>query len=280
MKSAARTSTGFPGRLAHITNGTGGVGAAPGMVSMSSISSFAETRTVSRSGRTNSRTEAAVLVVGNDLDAAEDIRLHLQAEGLPVWLAQSTREALRAARAARPAVIVVDRAPQGEDGLSIVETLRREGDFTPVLMVGPPSSVDDRINGFKAGADQFLVKPFDPRELSARVEALLRRASDPRSRLQVGDLEMDLVERTVRAAGRSVELFPTEFKLLEYLMRHPGQRLSRAKLLEDVWNSKYDARSNVVDVQVGNLRRKLDPTGERQYIVSIRTIGFMLKDDD
>ena len=112
-----------------------------------------------------------------------------------------------------------------------------------------------------------------------RVEALLRRANDPRARLQQGDLEMDLVERTVRCAGRQVDLLPTEFKLLEYLMRRPGQALSRAKLLEDVWNSKYDARSNVVDVQIGNLRRKLDPTGERQYIVSVRAIGFRLRDD-
>ena len=106
---------------------------------------------------------------------------------------------------------------------------------------------------------------------------MLRRAAALRARSQFGDLEMDLVERTVRCAARLVELLPTEFKLLEYLMRHPGQTLSRAKLLEDVWNSKYDVRSNVVDVQIGNLRRKLDPTGERKYIVSIRAIGFMLK---
>jgi two-component system, OmpR family, response regulator len=181
---------------------------------------------------------------------------------------------LRAARSGWPSVLVVDRAVNGEDGLSIIEILRLEGNFTPILVVGPPSSVDERINGLKAGADDCLVKPFDARELAARVEAVLRRTSDPRTRLEFGDLEMDLVERNVRCAGRSVDL---EFKLLEYMMRRPGQAVSRAKLLEDVWNSKFDARSNVVDVHIGNLRRKLDPIGERQYIVSVQAIGFKLK---
>jgi len=218
-----------------------------------------------------------VLLVGNDLDAADEIRFHLQASGHPVWLSQTTHDALRAARSGWPSVLVVDRAVNGEDGLSIVETLRREGNFTPILVVGPPSSVDERINGLKAGADDYLVKPFDARELAARVEAVLRRAGDPRARLEFGELEMDLVERKVRCAGRSVDLLPTEFKLLEYMMRRPGQAVSRAKLLEDVWNSKFDARSNVVDVHIGNLRRKLDPIGERQYIVSVRAIGFKLK---
>jgi two-component system, OmpR family, response regulator len=245
-------------------------------MSVSSIQT--ENSGVSRFRRTNSRTDTTVLVAMNDLEVADEIRFHLQAGGHPVWLSQTTRDALTTARSHRPSVIVLDRVLNGEDGLSVVETLRREENFTPVLMVGPPSSVDDRIRGFKAGADQFLVKPFDVRELTARVEALLRRARDPRSKLRFGDVEMDLVERTVRCAGRSVDLLPTEFKLLEYLMRHPGQPLSRAKLLEDVWNSRFDTRSNVVDVQIGNLRRKLDPTGERQHIVSIRAIGFVLKD--
>ena len=220
-----------------------------------------------------------MLVVGNDLKAAEDIRFHLQAGGHPVWLSQTTREALRTARSGWPTAVVIDRDLDGEDGLQVVETLRREGNHIPALILGAKASVDDRIDGFKAGADQYLAKPFDVRELAVRVEALLRRANDPRARLQQGDLEMDLVERTVRCAGREVDLLPTEFRLLEYLMRRPGQALSREKLLEDVWHSKYDARSNVVDVQIGNLRRKLDPTGERQYIASVRAIGFKLRDE-
>lgn len=241
--------------------------------------SFANDQDVSRSNDPRGEAEAAVLLVGNDLDLAEEMRVQLQAGGYPVWLARTPREGLSAARAGRPAVLVVDGTPNDEDGLSIVETLRHEGNFTPVLMVGPPT-VDDRIKGFKAGADQYLAKPFDARELEARVEALLRRGAEPRAtRLQVGELELDLVERTVRAAGRSVDLLPTEFKLLEYLMRRPGQAVSRAQLLEDVWHSKFAARTNVVDVQVGNLRRKLDPLGERQYILSVRSIGFMLQNE-
>ena len=234
---------------------------------------------VSKFGPTKRRGDAAVLLVGSDLDVADEIRLHLQAGGHPVRLSQTTRDALRAARSGWPSVLVVDRALNGEDGLSVVETLRSEADLTPVLVIGPPSSVDERIHALKAGADDYLVKPFDVRELAARVEAVLRRASAPRGTLKVGDLEMDLVERKVRCAGRSIDLLPTEFKLLEYLLRRPGQTLSRAKLLEDIWNSKYDVRSNVVDVQVGNLRRKFDPTGERQYILSVRAIGFKLKDE-
>jgi two-component system, OmpR family, response regulator len=231
--------------------------------------------------RAHRGSDAAVLLVGADLDVAEEIRFQLQADGHPVWFSQTTREALRAARSGWPSVLVVDRALEGgEDGLLVVETLRQEGNFIPVLVVSPPSSADDRIREFKAGADQYLAKPFDVRELAARVEALLRRATDPRARLQLGDLEMDLVERTVRCAGRRVDLLPTEFKLLEYLMRRPGQALSRAKLLEDIWNSRYDDRSNVVDVQIGNLRRKLDPTGERQYIVNVRGFGFKLRDNN
>ena len=224
------------------------------------------------------RSQDGVLLVGADADVAEDIRFRLQSGGHPVRVSQTIREALRAARSGWPSVLVVERVLQGgQDGLTIVETLRREGNFLPVLVVGPPSSADDRIREFKAGADQYLAKPFDVRELVARVEALLRRAADPRARLQCGDIEMDLVERTVCCAGRPVDLLPTEFKLLEYLMRHPDQALSRAKLLEDVWSSRYDARSNVVDVQTGNLRRKLDPSGERRYIVNVRGFGFRLK---
>jgi two-component system OmpR family response regulator len=242
-----------------------------------------ESRSVLRPGETDwvpavRRPEEAVLLVGADLDVAEEVRFQLQAEGHSVRLSQTAREALRAARSGWPSVLVVDRVLEGgEDSLSVVETLRQEGNFIPVLVVGPPSSADDRIREFKAGADQYLAKPFDVRELVARVEALLRRAADPRARLQRGDIEMDLVERTVRCAGRPVDLLPTEFKLLEYLMRHPDQALSRAKLLEDVWNSRYDERSNVVDVQIGNLRRKLDPSGERRYIINVRGFGFRLK---
>jgi two-component system OmpR family response regulator len=168
---------------------------------------------------------------------------------------------------------------QGQDGLSIIEALRAEGNATPALVISALSSVDDRINGLKAGGDDYLIKPFDIRELTARVEALLRRGDTRLTRLQVGALEMDLVERTVRCDGKPVDLLPREFRLMEYFMRRPGQIVTRAMLLEDVWNFKFMAQTNVVDVQIGNLRRKLDPTGARRFIINIRAVGFKLNVD-
>ncbi len=148
-------------------------------------------------------------------------------------------------------------------------------------MISALSTVDDRIIGLKAGGDDYLVKPFDVRELSARLEALLRRRGDDRvTRLSCGDLEMDLVERRVTCAGQPVALLPREFRLLEYFMRRPGQVATRAMLLEDVWNFKFMAQTNVVDVQIGNLRRKLDPTGTRHFIANVRGVGFKLNAED
>ena len=220
---------------------------------------------------------APVLVVEDEPDLAEEIRLELEANGHPVRLAATAADGLAAARAGWASVFVFDRMLQGDDGLSVVETLRGEGVATPVLVISALSSVDERINGLKAGGDDYLVKPFDVRELTARVEALLRRRGDPRATwLRAGDIEMDLVERKVRCAGRSVDLLPREFKLLEYFMRRPGEIVTRSMLLEDVWNFKFMAQTNVVDVQIGNLRRKLDPTGSRKFIVNVRAVGFKL----
>ncbi len=223
---------------------------------------------------------APVLVVEDERDLAEEIRLELQASGHPVQLSETVDEGLRAARLG-PAVLVIDRMLQGQDGLSIIEALRAEGNSTPALVISALSSVDDRITGLKSGGDDYLVKPFDIRELSARVEALLRRrGQDTRlTRLQVGPLEMDLVERSVRCDGNLVDLLPREFTLLEYFMRRPGQVVTRAMLLEGVWNFNFMAQTNVVDVQIGNLRRKLDPTGARRFIINIRAVGFKLNVD-
>ena len=222
---------------------------------------------------------SAVLIVEDERDLAEEIRLELLSSGHPVLLAETVHDGLLAARSG-VAVLIIDRMLRGEDGLSIIETLRAEGNTTPALVISALSSVDERINGLKAGGDDYLVKPFDIRELTARVEALLRRGGDPRvTRLQAGALEMDLVERTVRCDGQAIDLLPREFTLLEYFMRRPGQIVTRAMLLEDVWNFKFIAQTNVVDVQIGNLRRKLDPTGARRFIVSIRAVGFKLNAD-
>ena len=204
----------------------------------------------------------------------------MEARGHTVHIAETMAEGLRAARSGDVAALIIDRLMDGENGLSIIETLRSEGKWTPALVISGLASVDERIAGLRSGCDDYLVKPFDVRELTARVEALLRRGGDVGVvRLRVSDLEMDLIERTVRFEGRLVDLVPREFKLLEYFMRRPGETVTRAMLLEDVWNFQPPAYTNVVDVQVGNLRRKLDPTGNRRVIVSVRSVGFKLNAD-
>jgi two-component system, OmpR family, response regulator len=231
------------------------------------------------SWRADAAASGPILVVEDERDLAEEIRLELQANGHQVQLSETVDEGLRAARLGA-AVLIVDRMLHGEDGLSIIETLRGEGNATPALVISALSSVDERINGLKAGGDDYLVKPFEIRELTARVEALMRRGGDLRvTRLQVGALEIDLVERTVRCDGTLIDLLPREFMLLEYFMRRPGQIVTRQMLLEDVWNFKFVAQTNVVDVQIGNLRRKLDPAGVRRFIVNIRAVGFKLNAD-
>jgi two-component system, OmpR family, response regulator len=236
-----------------------------------------EQRTRSTEPRANASESARILVVEDERDLAEDIRLELEASGYSVQLSETVEEGMRLARSGAVSVLVIDRMLNGADGLTIVETLRREGATTPALVISALTSVDERVHGLKAGGDDYLAKPFAIRELAARVEALMRRGGDPRvTRLHVGDLEMDLVERAVRCEGKPVDLLPREFKLLEYFMRRPGQIVTRAMLLEDVWNFKFLAQTNVVDVQIGNLRRKLDPTGGRRFIVNVRAVGFKL----
>ena len=221
-----------------------------------------------------------VLVIEEEHELAEEIRLDLEAGGHPVQVAETLTEGLRAAHSGDVAVLVIDRLLDGENGFSIIEALRSEGKWTPALVISGLSSVDERIAGLKAGCDDYLIKPFDVRELTARVEALLRRGGDMGViRLRVGDLEMDLIDRTVRYEGKLVDLVPREFKLLEYFMRRPGQTVTRAMLLEDVWSFRSLANTNTVDVQIGNLRRKLDPTANRRVIVSVRSVGFKLNVD-
>jgi len=165
----------------------------------------------------------------------------------------------------------------GDDGLSMIETLRQEGFKTPVLVISALSAVDERIKGLKAGGDDYLVKPFAMAELTARIEALLRRVDDTRvSKLRVGDLEMDLIEQTVRRGEAEIDLLPREFKLLEFFLRRPGQLVTRAMLLEGVWRYRFNPNTNAVDVHISNLRRKIDVHGHPSLITNIRGAGFML----
>jgi two-component system OmpR family response regulator len=218
-----------------------------------------------------------VLLIEDERDLADQIHIELEARGHVVRHAETLEDGLRAARTGEAAVLIVDRMLHGEDGLSIVEALRGDGNSVPVLVISGLATVDDRICGLKAGGDDYLVKPFALRELSARVEALLRRIVEGRvTRLRAGALEMDLVDRLVWRDGERVELLPREFKLLEYFVRRPGQIVTRAMLLEDVWKYKFHPQTNVVDVHIGNLRRKLDCSDLRRFIVNVRAAGFKL----
>ncbi len=220
---------------------------------------------------------APVLLIEDERDLADEICGELQGAGYRVECVQTLAAGLIAARRGAVSVLIVDRMLQGEDGLSLVATLREEGNLAPVLVISALSTVDDRIRGLKAGGDDYLVKPFALPELSARVEALLRRGAATRATwLKVGPLELDLVEREARRDGERVDLLPREFKLLEYFMRRPGQIITRAMLLEDVWNYKFLPQTNVVDVHIGNLRRKLDGGDGRRFIVNVRAAGFKL----
>lgn len=220
----------------------------------------------------------SVLLIEDERDLADEICGALRAGGLEVRHENTLADGLRVARSGAATVLVVDRMLGEDDGLSIVETLRGEGSALPVLVISGLSSVDDRIRGLKAGGDDYLVKPFALGELSARIEALLRRVDMTRvTRLRFGVLEMDLVDRSVLREGVSIELLPREFKLLAYFMRRPGQIVTREMLLQDVWNYKFLPQTNVVNVHIGNLRRKL---GEgRKFIVSLRGEGFKLNED-
>jgi two-component system OmpR family response regulator len=166
----------------------------------------------------------------------------------------------------------------GLDGLAVIETLRGEGIKTPVLVLSALSAVNDRVRGLRAGGDDYLAKPFALSELAARLEALLRRPADPRETvLHVGSLELDLLARTASRGRRELELLPREFQLLEYMMRREGQVLTRAMLLENVWNYRFVPQTNLVDVHIGRLRRKVDGPDELPMILSVRGAGFMLR---
>ncbi len=176
--------------------------------------------------------------------------------------------------------MIVDRMLPGLDGLGIVAALRRAGDRTPVLFLSALADVDDRVLGLKAGGDDYLPKPFAFTELLARLEALLRRSGSDsgESRLKYADLEMDLLARTVRRGGKLVDLQPREFRLLEYLLRHAGQVVTRTMLLEKVWDYHFDPQTNVIDVHISRLRQKLDRCSAVPLIQTVRGAGYCLRD--
>ena len=222
----------------------------------------------------------AILLIEDDFETAQEVSLALERQGYAVRMADSVQQVSDAIRFHMPAVIVIDRLLHGVDVLPMLEAWRSEGNRVPVLVVSALSSVDDRIRGLKAGGDDYLIKPFSVEELIARIEVLRRRAADARvSVLRVGPLTMDLIERTAKRGDRELDLLPREFELLEYFMRHPNQVITRAMLLTDVWNFKTLPQTNVVDVHIGKLRRKIDGPGEATLIETVRATGFMLHAD-
>lgn len=218
-----------------------------------------------------------VLVIEDDPETAGEIVTELSSQGFQVDWAATGIDGLARASSGVYDVMTVDRLLPEIDGLTIVEHIRRHGIKTPVLVLSALGEVDERVRGLKAGGDDYLTKPFALVELSARLDALLRRPADPRATvLRVGPLTLDLIERTVTRNLREIDILPREFHLLEYLMRHAGQVVTRAMLFEEVWHYRFDPRTNLVDVHMGRLRRKVDAVGEAPMIHSVRGTGFVL----
>jgi len=176
--------------------------------------------------------------------------------------------------------LVIDRMLPGMDGLSVIEALRSEGKTVPVLILSALSQVDDRVRGLKAGGDDYLTKPFAFSELEARLEALLRRGQGDdkmQTRFAVGDLELDILERRVTRGGKAIPLQPREFKLLEFLMRHQGQVVTRTMLLEGVWDYHFDPQTNVIDVHISRLRGKIDRGFDTPLLHTVRGAGYSIR---
>jgi two-component system OmpR family response regulator len=221
-----------------------------------------------------------IMLVEDDVEVARFVRKGLQEAGHTVEHAPNGRDGLFMAASEPFDLLVLDRMlPGGVDGVRLVETLRGQGNKTPVLFLTAMTAVDERVRGLKAGGDDYMTKPFAFAELLARVEALGRRPAvdAPATRLRVADLELDLLSRTVTRAGRKVEVQPREFRLLEHLMRHAGQVVTRTMLLEKVWDYHFDPQTNVIDVHVSRLRQKLDKGFDRPLIHTVRNAGYMIR---
>ena len=237
-----------------------------------------EDESISLVARRGKESMANLLLIEDDKETAEEIRAELGDRGYDVDWAENGIEGLDKARSGGVDVMIVDRLLPGMDGLTIIEALRHEGNRTPVLVLSALGAVDDRVRGLRAGGDDYLTKPFATVELIARIEALLRRPAESRDTvLRVGPIELDLMERTAKRGDRKIELLPREFRLLEYMMRREGQVLTRAMLLEEVWNYKFVPQTNLVDVHMGRLRHKVDEPHEPPMIHNVRGVGFIFR---
>ncbi len=222
-----------------------------------------------------------ILIVEDDRNTREFIERALKEAGYTVDTAANGRDGLFLATTETFDLLLLDRMLPQVEGLTIVRTLRASKIMTPVLILSALGDVDDRVAGLRAGGDDYLVKPFAWSELLARVEALLRRQDSgagggESTFLRVADLELDRLKRSVRRGARRIELQPKEYQLLEYLMRHTDQVVTRTMLLEGVWDYHFDPKTNVIDVHVSNLRHKIDHDGERSLIHTVRGVGYRL----
>jgi two-component system, OmpR family, response regulator len=224
--------------------------------------------------------QVRVLTVEDDAVTANEIVSELTQRGFTVDWVDNGRDGMARAMSDEYDAITLDRMLPGVDGLSILTAMRTVGIQTPVLMLSALGDVDERVRGLRAGGDDYLTKPFDPEELTARLEVLLRRrqaASVAReTALRVGPLELDLILRKVRRDGEEVALLPTEYRVLEFMMRHAGKTITRTMLFEAVWGYHFDPGTNLIDVHMGRLRKKIDPPGVPPLIQTVRGSGYIL----
>jgi two-component system, OmpR family, response regulator len=221
-----------------------------------------------------------VLVVEDDPQTADYVRDGLAAAGCAVDMACDGAVGLERARAEPFDVLVVDRMLPGLDGLALVAALRRDHVQTPVLFLTAMGAIADRVEGLEGGGDDYLVKPFSMEELAARVSALARRPSMRglgEARLRNGDLVLDRLQRSVQRGERRIELLPLQFKLLEFLLLHEGDVVTRSMLLEGVWGLRFDPRTNIVETHISHLRGKIDEPGEPSLIVTVRGAGYTIR---
>jgi two-component system OmpR family response regulator len=220
-----------------------------------------------------------LLIVEDDLEASAAMAKSLSEFGHACVTAEDGEVGLRKAREGQFDVMIIDRMMPRMDGVSMVGCLRRDGDQTPVLFLSAMGEITHRVEGLNAGGDDYLVKPYALAELIARVEALSRRreTGSVQTLLRVGDLEMDLIGRSVRRAGKDIDLQPREFQLLEFLMRHADQSVTRTMLLEKVWEYHFDPQTNVIDVHISRLRSKIDKGVDRPMLHTVRGAGYRLE---
>ena len=221
-----------------------------------------------------------ILLVEDDMEAATYLVKGLTESGHMVEHAADGERGLQMATSNAYDSMIIDRMLPKRDGLSVIEELRRMGNMAPVLILSALDDVDERVTGLKAGGDDYLTKPYQLSELTARLQALTRRAQTgvQGTVLHVGDLTLDLIKHKVTRSGRSINLQPREFRLLEYLMQHTGQVVTRSMLLENVWDYHFDPQTNVIDVQISRLRSKIDKDFDAPLLHTVRGAGYKLQE--